>query len=85
MPSTTTILLSIIVGMVLPSVPGVNYLASFTSPGNAKRSEQSRRPGFAGDAACEACHREESQSFAHTAHHLTQLSEQFDWMLFDDS
>ncbi|MBT9329896.1 multiheme c-type cytochrome [Paracidobacterium acidisoli] len=29
------------------------------------------RPGYAGDAACASCHRDQSLSYLHTAHHLT--------------
>ena len=42
---------------------------------DAARPESTRSPeprrGFAGDAACFSCHREQAAFFAHTAHHLT--------------
>jgi hypothetical protein len=36
-----------------------------------KHGLASIRPGYAGDEACVACHREQSLSYAHTAHRLT--------------
>ncbi len=38
---------------------------------DATAAPSAGRPGYAGDAACAKCHREESLSFEHTAHHLT--------------
>jgi hypothetical protein len=40
-------------------------------PNETPKSEIALRPGYAGDAACAKCHREESLSYEHTAHHLT--------------
>jgi len=42
------------------------------SSATALRTDDSDpRPGYSGDAACAACHQEESLSYAHTAHRLT--------------
>lgn len=38
---------------------------------SADHSRQHTRPGYAGDAACISCHQKESESYFHTAHHLT--------------
>ena len=41
-------------------------------PANAESTTNPRtRPGYAGDAACAKCHREQSLTYGHTAHHLT--------------
>jgi hypothetical protein len=47
----------------IASMPGSNALGSDPS--------KSPRPGYAGDATCVSCHRSESASYVHTAHHLT--------------
>lgn len=40
-------------------------------PQPAKHQSYTERPGYAGDAACIGCHQQESESYFHTAHHLT--------------
>ncbi len=46
--------------------------AEKTSTGAAVNPGQAAaRPGYAGDHACITCHRDESLSYSHTAHHLT--------------
>jgi Cytochrome c554 and c-prime len=43
-----------------------------TSPGAATNpGPAAARPGYVGDRACAGCHRDESFSYTHTAHHLT--------------
>ena len=37
----------------------------------ASHTTHAERPGYAGDQACISCHQKESESYFHTAHHLT--------------
>jgi len=37
----------------------------------ANKTSASTRAGYAGDEACQACHRVQSEAYIHTAHHLT--------------
>ncbi|AXC14346.1 hypothetical protein ACPOL_5090 [Acidisarcina polymorpha] len=46
-------------------------VSSETAENPASLKLAAQRPGWAGDAACAACHREVSESYSHTAHHLT--------------
>ncbi len=71
MPSATVISLLIALGIMLPHLRSLNDSLSDKALTHGHNGEHTQRPGFAGDAACESCHREQSLPFAHTAHHLT--------------
>src|SRR5271168_4887641 len=55
----------------------IAHLADYPSPVAAQTSPPSTsssvnsRAGYAGDEACRSCHKEQSEPYVHTAHHLT--------------
>jgi hypothetical protein len=74
MSSGISFALLIALSMLLPAMRGWNCLPSDAAH-RARVREQSKqgtqRTGYAGDDACKSCHREQSVTFAATAHHLT--------------
>lgn len=65
--------LLVLLGSTLPAanlLPQQEQRATGT-PGIPKTTAAFHRPGYAGDEACTACHREQSLSYAHTAHRHT--------------
>jgi hypothetical protein len=70
MPFATSFVLLIMLSMWTSAVLGWNGLPS-TAAHPAGREQETLRPGFAGDDACQSCHREQSLTFNLTAHHLT--------------
>ena len=57
-------LLFLLAGLCLISKAGA-------PPSPPETQQQTERSGYAGDASCVACHRQTSQSYQHTPHHLT--------------
>jgi len=56
--------ISLLIAVAGLSYAGLNSAAQGLKPSNI-------RSGFAGDAACVACHKDVAQSYSHTAHHRT--------------
>jgi hypothetical protein len=74
MSSGITFALLTALSMLLPAMRGWNCLPSDAAHQARVRKQgeqETQRPGYAGDDACKSCHREQSVTFAATAHHLT--------------
>ena len=57
--------------VILLTLGGIYFTQCAAAVGLQASGPATDRVGYAGDAACQACHKDVSQSFQHTAHHLT--------------
>lgn len=59
------VLLAILAGL------SAGPIAGWSQQSFGGQSTQALRPGYAGDQSCASCHKHQSLSYLHTAHHLT--------------